>query len=396
MKIIKPISRTQSIVRISILLSITYLFLTGCQKTFDHQITDKQNLDNGVNSNAMLRKPTMEKKNFSQVNLVANNSSLNASRVDPMLQNAWGLAFTPNGFGWISANGASVSVIYTGEGAQVRPPVTIPSASGSTGGTPTGVVFNGSTDFLLPAPNNQPARFLFAGEDGTLSGWNFAAGNSAVVVKDNSATSSYKGLALATNSGANYLYAANFKTAKIDVFDQDYNSVSMSFSDPQIPSDFAPFNVQNIGGMLYVTYAKVGADGDDVAGIGNGYVDIYTTGGVLVQRFVSGGQLNSPWGIAKAPPTFFGDDNGDQNIILIGNFGNGRINAYNSNGKFMGELAQHPSPMQPQKPIIIDGLWAISFAPVTATSIDPNRLYFTAGPNDEEDGLYGYIKKDSD
>ena len=339
----------------------------------------------------------MEKKNFSQVNLVANNSSFNASRIDPMLQNAWGLAFTPNGFGWISANGSGTSVIYTGEGAQVRPAVTIPSASGSTGGTPTGVIFSGSnTDFLLPAPNNQAARFLFVGEDGILSGWNGAAGNSAVVVKDNSSTSSYKGLALATNNGANYLYAANFKTAKIDVFDKDYNSVSMSFSDPQIPSDFAPFNVQNIEGMLYVTYAKVGPDGDDVSGMGNGYVDIYTTGGSLVQRFVSGGQLNSPWGIAKAPSTFFGDDDEDQNIILIGNFGNGRINAYNSHGKFMGELAQHPSPMQPQKPIIIDGLWAISFAPVTATSIDPNRLYFTAGPNDEQDGLYGYIKKDSD
>ena len=218
----------------------------------------------------------------------------------------------------------------------------------------------------------------------------------AVVVKDNSATASYKGLALATNNGVNYLYAANFSTAKIDVFDKNYNPVSMPFSDPQIPSDFAPFNVQNVDGMLYVTYAKVGPDGDDVAGMGNGYVDIYTTGGSFVQRLVSGGQLNSPWGIAKAPSTFFGDDNDDdQSIILIGNFGNGHINAYHSNGKFMGELAQHPTPMHPQVPVVIDGLWAISFAPVTATAIDPNRLYFTAGPNDEDDGLYGYIKRNN-
>jgi uncharacterized protein (TIGR03118 family) len=399
MKINKSKTGTVSIVRIAMFLSLGYFFITGCQKALDRQMMNKQLLENKVNSNAVSQKPTMEKKNFTQVNLVANNSTYGASRVDPLLQNAWGLAFTPNGFAWISANGASVSTIYTGEGAQVRPAVTIPSATGSTGGTPTGVVFSGSsTDFLLPAPNNQAARFIFAGEDGVLSAWNGAAGNNAVVVKDNSAIASYKSLALATNNGANYLYAANFSTAKIDVFDKDYNAVSMPFRDPQIPSGFAPFNVQNIDGMLYITYAKVGPDGDDVAGMGNGYVDIYNTDGSLVKRLVSAGQLNSPWGIAKAPAGFFGDeqDGDSQDIILIGNFGNGHINAYHSNGKFIGELAQHPTTMQPQKPLVIDGLWAISFAPVTATAIDPNRLYFTAGPNDEGDGLYGYIQRAND
>ena len=378
------------------ILSFTYLLVSGCQKTFDGQMNPQQ-VENAMNSKSDSKKPIKEKKNFMQVNLVANNSSFNASRIDPLLQNAWGLAFSPNGFAWISANGASLSTIYTGEGALVRPPVTIPSATGPSGGTPTGVVFNGSsTDFLLPAPNSQAARFIFASEDGILSAWNGAAGNNAVVVKDNSASASYKGLALAENNGSNYLYATNFHTAKVDVFDKDYNAVSMPFTDPQIPSGFSPFNIQNIEGMLYVTYAKVGPNGDDVAGMGNGYVDIYTTGGSLVQRLVSGGQLNSPWGIAKAPSTFFGDDNdGDESIILIGNFGNGHINAYHNNGNFMGELALHPTPGQLQVPLVIDGLWAISFAPVTATSIDPNRLYFTAGPNDEEDGLYGYIKKNN-
>lgn len=390
MKINSTKSGTELFARVALILSVTFLLVSGCQKTFDRQMNSQQ-LD-AMNSNS--RKPVMQKKNFSQTNLVANNSSYGAARVDPLLQNAWGLAFSPNGFAWISANGASVSTVYTGEGAQVRPAVAIPSATSSTGGTSTGVVFSGSsTDFLLPAPNNQAARFIFASEDGVISAWNGAAGNNAVVVKNNSAIASYKGLALAMNNGANFLYATNFRTAKIDVFDKDYNAVSMSFTDPQIPSGFAPFNVQNVDGMLYITYAKVGEDGDDVAGMGNGYVDIYTTGGSLVQRFVSGGQLNSPWGIAKAPATFFGDDEGDQSIILIGNFGNGRINAYQSNGKFMGELAQHPTPMNPHEPIVIDGLWGISFAPVTAASIDPDRLYFTAGPNKEEDGLYGYIKK---
>jgi len=387
------ISRTKNrrlFTSIAMVVSIAWVFNSGCQKTFDSQPTTVENA-----MKAGSQKPVIEKKNFTEVNLVANNSAYGASRVDPLLQNAWGLAFSPNGFAWISANGASVSDIYTGEGAQVRPAVMIPSPTSSTGGTPTGVVFNGSnTDFLLPSPNNQAARFIFAGEDGIISAWNGAAGNNAVVVKDNSATSEYKGLALAMNNGANYLYAANFRTAKIDVFDKNYNAVSMPFTDPQLPAGFAPFNVSNIDGMLYVTYAKVGPTGDDVAGMGNGYVDIYSTSGSLVKRFVSAGQLNSPWGIAKAPSTFFGDDaDGDQGIILIGNFGNGHINAYNSNGKFVGELAQHPIPGQPRIPVVIDGLWAISFAPATATSIDPNRLYFTAGPNDEQDGLYGYIKK---
>ena len=376
---------------IAMLFWVTYLLVSGCQKA-DRQMINQQQLEN-ASSNSM--KPVMQKKNFMQVNLVANTSSYGASHVDPLLQNAWGLAFSPNGFAWISANGAGLSTIYTGEGAEVRPPVTIPSATGPTGGTPTGVVFSASnTDFLLPAPNGQAARFIFVSEDGIISAWNGAAGNTAVVVKDNSATSSYKGLALATSNGASYLYAANFRTAKIDVFDKDYNAVSMSFTDPGLPAGFAPFNVSNIDGMLYVTYAKVGPDGDDVAGMGNGYVDIYTTDGSFVQRFVSASQLNSPWGIAKAPASFFGDNNdGDQSMILIGNFGNGHINAYNSNGKFMGELALHPTPMQPRVPLVIEGLWAISFAPATATSIDPNRLYFTAGPNDEADGLYGYIQK---
>lgn len=376
---------------VAMVASIAWLFISGCQKTFDSQM-NPQLSENAMNST---QKPVMQKKNFMQVNLVANNATYGASHVDPLLQNAWGLAFSPNGFAWISANGANVSDIYTGEGAMVRPAVMIPSPSGPTGGTPSGVVFNGSsTDFLLPAANNQPARFIFVGEDGIISAWNGAAGNNAVVVKDNSATSEYKGLALAMNNGVNYLYATNFRTARIDVFDKNFNQVPMAFTDPQIPAGFAPFNVSNIDNMLYVTYAKVGPTGDDVAGMGNGYVDIYTSGGSLVKRFVSSGQLNSPWGIAKAPATFFGDDtDGDQSIILIGNFGNGHINAYHSNGKFMGELAQHPSPRQPRVPIVIDGLWAISFAPATATSIDPNRLYFTAGPNDEQDGLFGYIKK---
>lgn len=390
MKNFKTKNRASLLNRIAIILPVTFFFIFGCQKSFDQQMMNNNQLRNDMSDNALSKKPLKQKKNFVQTNLVANTSAYNASRVDPLLQNAWGLAFTPNGFAWISAQEAHVSTIYTGEGAQVRPAVTVPTSGGATGGDPTGVVFNGSsTDFLLPAPNNQAARFIFAGEDGIISAWNGAAGNSAVVVKDNSATASYKGLALASSGGASFLYASNFAAGRIDVFDKNFNPVSMPFSDPSIPWGYAPFNIQKVDMVLYVTYAKVGADGDDEPGMGNGYVDIFNTDGSLVKRFISNGQLNSPWGIAKAPATFFGDNEDDdsQGALLIGNFGNGRINAYKSDGKFIGELALHKAPL------VIDGLWAITFAPVTATSIDPNRLYFTAGPNDETDGLYGYIVK---
>ncbi|MEO5783615.1 MAG: TIGR03118 family protein, partial [Ginsengibacter sp.] len=248
-------------------------------------------------------------------------------------------------------------------------------------------------------PNSQPARFLFVGVDGILSGWNGAAGNNAILIKNNVATSAYTGLTLASNGGANFLYAANFRARRIDVFDKNFNSVSMSFTDPGLPAGYSPFNIQVVNNVLFVMYAKVGANGRSEAGLGKGYVDIYNTNGAFVKRFVSNEQLDAPWGIAKAPATFFEDaedhkkgDDDVQNAILIGNFGNGHINAYTSDGKFIGELAGN------KLPIVIDELWAISFAPASATLIDPNRLYFTAGPDEEADGLFGYIirKPDND
>ena len=171
----------------------------------------------------------------------------------------------------------------------------------------------------------------------------------------------------------------------------------MSFTDPGLPTGYSPFNIQVVDNVLFVMYAKVGANGRSEAGLGKGYVDIYNTNGTFIKRFVSNEQLDAPWGIAKAPATFFEDagdhkkgDDDVQNAILIGNFGNGHINAYTSDGKFIGELAGHKSP------IVIEFLWAISFAPASATSIDPNRLYFTAGPDEEADGLFGYIIRKTD
>lgn len=323
--------------------------------------------------------------NYKQVNLVANNDEYNAVTVDPLLINAWGLAFSSGGTPWIANQGSGTSTVYNSEGTILSiSPVSIPSPGGPTGGNPTGVVFNSSnTDFILS--NGQAARFIFAGVDGVISGWNGAAAKAALLIKNNAATSSYTGLALAKSGNNSFLYAANFRTGKIDVFNRTFVQVNNKpFLDPYLPGGYAPFNIQLVGGHLYVTYAKVGPDGRDQKGVGNGYVNVFNTNGVLLKRLASKGQLNSPWGVTEAPASFF--DKGGQSAILIGNFGDGRINVYSWDGSFLGQIRMNG------KPLVIDELWALSFAPATST-IDPNRLYFTAGPDEEKDGLFGYIIK---
>ena len=360
--------------RIAILVSllIGVFIFSGCQKFIDefHHKKDKA--------------PELP-GDFRQVNLVANVLGYNAERRDPLLINAWGLTFSSGGVAWIGSQGGHVSTVYDREGLQTLPPVAIPSPGGPTGGNPTGVVFNPSnTDFLLS--NGAAGRFIFVGVDGIISAWNNAAGSTALLVQNNSATSAYTGLALATDAGASFLYAANFRTGAIDVFDRTFTKVSgKPFMDPQLPSGYSPFNIQTVGDKLYVAYAKVGPDGRDVKGVGLGVVYIFNTNGTLVKRFADRGLLNSPWGIAQAPASFFKNDPAN-NAILIGNFGDGRINAYSVDGKFLGQLRSKG------KPVEIDGLWAIMFPPSTST-IDPNRLYFAAGPNHEQDGLFGYIIK---
>lgn len=368
--------------------SIGYLFLLsmllfnmGCQKDLQ-KITAEQQLQDGVS--ASKGKVPQSLKDFTQVNLVGNNDEYNAARIDPLLVNAWGLVFTPTGIAWISAQGAGVSDVYNSEGLQVLPAVLIPSPGGPSGGNPTGVVFNGTSDFKLP--NGNPARFIFVGVDGVVSGWN--GGPAAIKMINNSSTSAYTGLAIATDGSNNFLYAANFRAGKIDVFDKDWAVVNTKpFIDPDLPAGYAPFNIQAIGNQLYVMYAKPDPIEHELKAPGLGYVDIYNTDGSFVKRFVSKGQLNAPWGVAWAPASFFGTDENAQPAILIGNFGDGHINAYSLDGNFLGQLRAHGNP------IVIEGLWAISFPPVTATTINPNRLYFTAGPDDEKDGLFGYIIK---
>jgi uncharacterized protein (TIGR03118 family) len=337
-------------------------------------------------------------KHFRQVNLVDNNGEYHAAHTDPSLINAWGLAWTPNGIAWVNAEDGHISAVYNAEGGTVRPHVAIPSPTDFTSGSPTGIVFNGTTGFELE--KGGPARFIFVGTDGVLSAWNQEFGNTAGRVKDNSATSAYTGLTMAMVNGDPYLYAADFRANKIVVWNKDFGEENWSFVDPQIPSGYAPFNIQSLGEWLYVTYAKVGEDGEEEKGDGLGFVDIYRPTGELVTRFASNGALNAPWGVAWAPASFFKDiednwenismmkgvDLKDLNVILVGNFGNGYINAYTEQGVFLGPLKSRGKPIQ------IDGLWAISFPPASA-NIDHNRLYFAAGPDDEEDGLFGYIIK---
>lgn len=337
-------------------------------------------------------------KHFNQVNLVDNNGEYHASHQDPTLINAWGIAWSPNGFAWVNAEVGHISAIYNSEGGIVRPSVAIPSPTDFTTGSPSGIVFNGTSGFELE--KGGPARFIFVGTDGVVSGWNPEFGNTAARLADNSSTSAYTGLTMATVNDEHYLYAADFRANKIVVWNKNFGVENWSFVDPAIPSGFAPFNIQSVGDRLYVTYAKVGEDGDEEKGDGLGYVDIYKPTGELVKRLASQGALNAPWGVAWAPASFFRDiedkwDNENMakgldlknvNVVLIGNFGNGYINAFTPEGLFLGPLKSKGKPIQ------IEGLWAISFPPATA-NIDHDRLYFAAGPDDEADGLFGYIIK---
>jgi uncharacterized protein (TIGR03118 family) len=316
---------------------------------------------------------------FSQVNIVADTMGFGAWVIDPNLGNAWGIAAPPNGPIWISDNHTGVSTIYNrANGATLRPPVTIPAAMSGETGAPTGVLFNSTTDF-------GGNKFIFAGEDGIIAAW--SGGNVAMKVADRSQFNAvYKGIAMANDGRANFLYLANFKGGKVDVFNREFKYVTTKpFWDPTIPAGFAPFNIVNIGGQLYVTYAKQkGPDNeDDEAGIGNGYVDIFNPDGTFVKRFVSKGELNSPWGVALAPAGFAAT----VQTILVGNFGSGRINIYDMMGNYMGQLKSHG------KSITIWGLWAIDFLKNNVpggNATDP--LYFTAGPDEESHGVFGYLQ----
>jgi uncharacterized protein (TIGR03118 family) len=311
---------------------------------------------------------------------------------DPNLVNPWGIAYSPTGPFWLANNRTGVSTLYDGSGQPQTLVVTVPPAPGGGGpGTPTGVAFNDVGGFEL-APGRS-ALFIFATEDGTISGWNPGVNpTSAVLMVDNSGLGVvYKGLALASRAGNPTLYAVDFHGGKVDVFDTDFSPIALpgNFTDPTLPSGFAPFDVKLMGGALLVTYAMQDALGhDDVPGPGNGFVDVFDTDGNLMRRLISQDQLNSPWGLAQAP----GDFGQFSNALLVGNFGDGRINAFDpGTGVFQGTLADSVG-----ADLVTGGLWGLTFGN-GGNGGATNTLYVTAGiPGDgniEDHGLFGKIER---
>ncbi len=314
---------------------------------------------------------------------------------DQNLKNAWGVAFSPAGSPfWVADNATGRSTLYQGDGTPQALVVKIPGPGGPGTGTPTGIVWNPTTNaataFLVPGTTT-PAAFIFDTEDGTVSAWAgglLSAPNDAVIAVDNSKSGAvYKGLAFGITVHGAFLFATNFHAGTIDVFAPNGSNgfkaatTDGGFKDPKIPMGYAPFGIQNIDGNLFVTYAKQNAQKhDDVAGPGNGFVDVFDTDGNLLRRLASRGLLNSPWGVARASFAFgrFSDD------ILIGNFGDGKINAVTSDGRSLEPLKGTKG-----KPLVIDGLWTLTLGGGAKSS--PSTLYFTAGPNAEMDGLFGTI-----
>lgn len=298
---------------------------------------------------------------------------------DPDLVNAWGLTSGPTTPWWVADNGTNKSTLYRGQdGAKQGLVVRVD-------GGPTGTVFNPTTGFMLPTGGK--ALFLFDSEDGKVRAWNGAQGTTAIVVADLGQGAKYKGLAIADTAAGPRLYAADFHNARVDVFNGSFGLVTASgFVDPGLPNGYAPFGIQTIDDRVFVTYAQQDADAaDEVAGQGKGFVDVYDTAGNLLGHVAQHGQLNAPWGVALAPDSF-GRFAGD---LLVGNFGDGQINAYEElgNGQFehRGELRDASG-----KPLAIDGLWALQVGKA-GNNAPAGALFFTAGPDDETHGLFGRI-----
>jgi uncharacterized protein (TIGR03118 family) len=321
-----------------------------------------------------------ERNSYTVTPLVSDQPGM-APHTDASLVNAWGLTAGPTTPWWVADNGTDKSTLYGGDGT---PRALVVDVAGG----PTGTTFNPTSGFLLPTGGK--ALFLFDSEDGVIRGWNGAQGTTAIVVKDRSDVGAvYKGLTVANTPDGPRLYAADFHNARIDVLDGSFGLVPGGFVDPSLPDGYAPFNVQAIGDRIFVAYAKQDEEGEDeVAGQGLGFVDAYDLAGNLLARVAQHGQLDAPWGLAVAPASFgrFGGD------LLVGNFGNGRINAYEElpNGHFehRGELRGADG-----QALAIDGLWALRFGNDAAAG-PAATLFFTAGPDEESHGLFGSITAD--
>jgi uncharacterized protein (TIGR03118 family) len=338
-------------------------------------------------------------QHYHQTNLVSDVPGL-AQLTDPDLVNSWGITRSGASPWWVNDNGTGKSTLYNGAGGKLGLVVTVPPPAGSEPGTtstPTGIVFNTDADathFVVVNPSDSTkfgrAQFIFATEDGTIAGWNSTVLATTAILevpKPATAVSAiYKGLAIALHSdGKTYLYAANFLSGKVDVFDSSWSAKTLQvdqFVDPSLPSGYAPFNVQNIGGNIFVTWAKQGTPPDEVDGRGLGFVDKFDSGGTLLMRFQRGPWLNAPWGLAMSPANF----GKFSNNLLVGNFGSGEIAAFDpATGEFLGRLHSEKGNL------VIPGLWAIGFGGGPANNGPLNTLFFAAGIDDEQHGLFGTL-----
>lgn len=310
---------------------------------------------------------------YSMTTLNSNQASV-VHNPDPLLVNAWGLTSSPTSPFWISDEGSGWSTLYNAQGVKQGLSVSIPTAGGNGPGMPTGIVWNGSSDFQI---NGNNAPFIFATLDGTIAGWSPAVNLNSAITEAKVTGAVYTGLAISARASGNMLYAADNANNKVDVFNASYTWV-MSFTDTSLPTGFAPFGIQDFGGLLYVTFAAQN-------GGGGGYVDVFAEDGTLLKQVASGSQLNQPWGLAVAPKNFGPLSNA---LLVSNNTNSGTVNAFNAvTGQFVGTVKDTNG-----NAIKINQLWAIDFGSDSPNNGAANSLFFTAGPDNNKAGLFGVIK----
>jgi uncharacterized protein (TIGR03118 family) len=311
---------------------------------------------------------------YKKTNLVSNLPT-GAKHQDTQLINAWGLAYAPGNPFWISDAGSGLSTLYDGTGVKQSLVVTIPTATGTGVGSPTGIVYNGSTEFKI---DTWTSAFIFATLDGTISGWShFSPGAALLAVNNSSSGASYTGLAITNKPSGNRIFAADFNNNKVDVYDGKFQFVT-SFTDHSLPAGFAPLGIQDINGQVYVAFGATNG------GTG-GYIDIFGEDGAFVKTLIQNAPLNQPWGFAVAPSNFGPLSN---TLLIANNTNTGTINGFNlTTGAFVGTVSNKMG-----KPIKINQLWGIEFGGGTAANGKTNQLFFTAGPKNNLNGLFGVIQ----
>ncbi len=322
---------------------------------------------------ALLFGPSAARAQYQVTNLVSNQEGV-AKVTDPLLANAWGIVHGPGSPYWISDNTSGWSTLYTAAGAKQSLDVLIPTAGGDGPGTPTGIVFNASPEFLI---QGSKAAFIFDTLDGTISGWAPGANPDTALVAVATPGASYTGLAITSKPSGNFLFAADNANNKVDIYDAAFHLVK-SFTDTTLPAGFAPFGIQDFGGLLYVTFANS-------SGASGGVIDIFSESGTLLKQLVSGTPLNQPWGLAVAPKNFGPFSNA---LLVTDNTNTGHIFAFNAvTGEFVGELKDTKG-----DDILINQLWGIEFGDELGKNGARNQLFFTAGPDNGLAGLFGVIE----